>query len=298
MGEITLKKALDDYKTIHMPYRNFAERTRVEYLNDLEGLIGFLDKVGINHVNALGLPVIERYVAHLEQEGLASRTRKRKVVSIRSFLSFLYHESYIATNIANKVVLPFTESTIPSVLTQTECDQLRNACASILRDQAIIELLLQTGIKLSQLIDLTLNDVEFDETEKTGDKQKGFMRITSSRGKKERLIPLNTKACIALKNYLGIRGDTESDNLFLNRFGEPLGERGVEKMLKKYLKRAGIGRATIQTLRHTFGAQHIAKGTDLKTIQEVMGLKDTRSTAVYQTLAKEVISRELQENAL
>ena len=298
MGEITLKKALDDYKTIHMPYRNFAERTTVEYLNDLEGFIGFLDKVGINYVNALGLPIIERYVAHLEQKGLASRTRKRKVVSIRSFLSFLYHESYIETNIANKIVLPFTESTLPTVLTQTECDQLRNACANSLRDISIIELLLQTGIKLSQLIDLTLNDVEFDETEKTGDKQKGFIRIASSRGNKERLIPLNTKACIALKNYLGIRGDTESNNLFLNRFGKPLGERGVEKMLKKYLKKSGIGRATIQTLRHTFGAQHIAKGTDPKTIQEVMGLKDSRSTAIYASLAQELMKKELEDHAL
>jgi site-specific recombinase XerD len=64
------------------------------------------------------------------------------------------------------------------------------------------------------------------------------------------------------------------------------------------LKKTGVRRATIQTLRHTFGAQHIAKGTDLKTIQEVMGLKDTRSTSVYQSLAKEIVSRELQENAL
>jgi site-specific recombinase XerD len=298
MGEITLKKALDDYRTIHMPYRNFADRTREEYLNDLQDFVRFLEQSGINHPKAIGLPIVERYAAHLEYQGLASRTRKRKVVSIRSFLSFLYQESYIATNIADKVILPFTESTLPFVLTQTECDQLRNACADSRRDSAIIELLLQTGIKLSQLIDLTLNDVEFDETEKTGDKQKGFMRITSSRGKKERLIPLNTKACIALKDYLEIRGDTESDNLFLNRFGKLLGERGVEKMLKKYLKKAGVGRATIQTLRHTFGAQHIAKGTALKTIQEVMGLKDTRSTSIYQTLAKEIVTRELQENSI
>jgi len=84
----------------------------------------------------------------------------------------------------------------------------------------------------------------------------------------------------------------------LNRFGEALGESGVQKMLRKYIKSAEIGNASIHTLRHTFGAQHIAKGTSLKTIQEVMGLKDTRSITIYQTLAKEVISRELQENAI
>ena len=194
--------------------------------------------------------------------------------------------------------MPFTENTLPNFLTQTECDLLRNACADNPRDRAIIELLLQTGIKLSQLISLTLNDIEFDETKKTGDKPQGFMRIASSRGKKERLIPLNNKARIAIKNYLGLRGNVENSSLFLNRFGETLGERGVEKMLKKYLKRAEIKRATIQTLRHTFGTQHMAKGTSSKTIQDVMGFKDSRSISIYSSLARELRSNELQKNAL
>src|SRR6188474_472346 len=147
MGEITVRKALDDYKTIHMPYRNFAERTRIEYQNDLEALVSFLEQSGIYHVNELGLPIIERYVAHLEQDGFASLTRKRKVVSIRSLLSFLYKDGYIHTDIAKRLVLPYTENPSPYVLMQVECDRLRNACANNPRDSAIIELLLQTGIK-------------------------------------------------------------------------------------------------------------------------------------------------------
>src|SRR6266498_1423549 len=130
MGDITLRKALEDYKTVYMPYRNFAERTRVEYRNDLEDLIEFLEKSGINHVKEIGVPIIERYGAHLEQEGFASLTRKRKVIAIRSFLSFLYQDGYIASNIANKIVLPFAETTTPHFLTQTECDQIRSASAN------------------------------------------------------------------------------------------------------------------------------------------------------------------------
>src|SRR5688572_12890440 len=103
MGEITVRKALDDYKTVYMPYRNFADRTRVEYQHDLEDLMGFLEKSGIEHVRSIGVPVIERYVAHLESEGFASLTRKRKVVAIRSFLSFLYQDGYINTNIAKEL---------------------------------------------------------------------------------------------------------------------------------------------------------------------------------------------------
>ena len=292
MEDITLRKALDDYKTVYMPYRNFAERTREEYLNDLEDLAGFLEKSGINHVKEIGLPIVERYVAHLEHKGFASLTRKRKVVVIRSFLLFLYRDGYITTNIASKIVLPFTESTTPNVLTQTECDKLRKACADNPRDRAIIELLLQTGIRLSELVHLTSSDVQLDE------KESGFIRILRTRGKKERLIPLNVKVSIALKNYMDERKAVGNSILFLNRFGEPMGERGVQKMLRKYLKSAGIGSASIHTLRHTFGAQHIAKGTTLKTVQEVMGLKDVRSTSVYQTLAKEVTRRELQENSI
>ena len=95
MGEITIRKALDDYKTVYMPYRNFADRTREEYQNDLENFVEFLERRGITRVGELALLIIERYVAHLEEKGFASLTRKRKVIAIRSFLSFLYQDSYI-----------------------------------------------------------------------------------------------------------------------------------------------------------------------------------------------------------
>ena len=124
------------------------------------------------------------------------------------------------------------------------------------------------------------------------------MQVKGSAGKKDRIIPLNTKATEAIKNYLQLRNQAESEILFLNRFGEPLGESGVQKMLTKRIKSAGIGRASIHTLRHTFGAYHVARGTDPKTVRDVMGLKDERSAAIYQSLAREVVSRELQDHAL
>ena len=292
MDEIAIRKALADYKSIYMPYRNFADRTREEYWHDISNFVEFLEKAGVNHVTAIGLPIIERYIARLEQHAFASRTRKRKVVAIRSFLSFLYQEGYINTNIAKMVILPFVDTTIPYVLTQRECDRLRSACAGNTRDRAIIELLLQTGIKLSELVHLTVDDMEL------GEKQNGSMRIRAGRGKKERIIPLNSKATTAISDYLSEKEGEQNRILFTNRFGEALGERGIQKMLRKYLNKAGIGHASIQTLRHTFGTHHIAKGTDPKTVQEVLGLKDTRSTMIYQTLAKEIVSRELQENSL
>ena len=180
MGEITLRKALDDYKSVYMAYRNFADRTREESLNDLEDLISVLERAAITYVRQMSVPVIEHYIARPEQKGFASLTRKRKVVAIRSFLSFLYQDGYIATTIAKLIVLPYTEDTTPHVLTQQECDRLRKACAGNLRDAAIIELLLQTGIKLSELVRLTMNDIEVNES----GTQQGYVRIVGRRGKK------------------------------------------------------------------------------------------------------------------
>ena len=99
---------------------------------------------------------------------------------------------------------------------QRECDRLRNTCAGNPRDQAIIELLLQTGIKLSELVHLRLDDIEL------GEKQKGVMRIQTRRGKQERLVPLNSKATAALSTYLGDRKAEESMSFLVNRFGETL----------------------------------------------------------------------------
>src|SRR5687768_14989441 len=225
MGDITLRKALDDYKTVYLPYRNFATRTREEYLNDLRHFVEFLERVGVNHVKAISLPIIERYGARLEQDSYASRTRKRKIVAIRSFLAFLFQEGYVHENIAKRIIVPFAESTIPHILTQTECNRLRNACSGNRRDRAIIELFFQTGIKLSELTHLTLDDIEL------GERQNSFMRIRGGRGKKERVIPLNDKAATAVSDYLDKRKAEINRILFLNR----LGERGVQKMLKKHL---------------------------------------------------------------
>jgi integrase/recombinase XerD len=294
MGEITIRKAFDDYKTVYMAYRNFADRTREEYQNDLEDFIGFSEQKGVNRVGELGLPIIERYAARLDEKGIASLTRKRKVVAIRSFLSFLYQDGYIDTNIAKRVVLPLAEYPSPDFLTLNECNKLRSVCANNPRDTAIIELILQTGIKLSELVHLTVNDIEVEGSGRL----KSFMQVKGSAGKRDRIIPLNSKASEAIRNYLEVRRDTPSSVLFLNRFDEALTDSGVQKMFKKYWKAAGIEQASVHTLRHTFGTYHVARGTDPKTVQDVMGLKDDRSAAIYQTLAKEVVSRELQENSL
>jgi integrase/recombinase XerD len=291
MGEITLRKAIEDYKTVYMAYRNFAERTRVEYLNDLEDLVEYLERIGIDRVGKLELAKIERYLAELERQGFTGATRKRKTVAIRSFLNFLYQDGYIQSNISKQIIPPFVDNKMPRYLTEAEYNRLRSTCSGSPRDVAIIELLLQTGMRLSELTHLKMDDVDLAE-------DAGYIRITGIRSRKERVIPLNSIACEALNTYLAERPSVGSPILFLNRFDAPLSDRGVQKLVRNYLKMAGLGKASVHTVRHTFGIHHAAKGTSSKTLQQVLGYKDKRSLSVYFSFLKEVEIQELQENSL
>src|SRR5689334_16032291 len=128
MGEITLRQALDEFQTVYLASRNFAPRSREEYINDLEDLVSFLKKSGFSRVGELGISQVDRYLAELDQRGLAGSTRKRKAVSVRAFLAFLYREKHLTNDVSKQVIIPFAELTLPRVLTQSEYQRLRNAC--------------------------------------------------------------------------------------------------------------------------------------------------------------------------
>lgn len=298
MGELTLRQALDEYKDVYMASRNFAERTRIEYFNDLEDLTQFLEQFGIKEVVKIELPQLVRYLADLDRRGLAGTTRKRKVVSIRSFLLYLYQNQYMRINLANRLIMPFAEAKSPRYLTKPEYERLLNACAHNPRDFALIQLLLQTGIKLTELTRLTMNDVELPTVCFPDPKDVGYLHVSGSGSKKGRTIPLNMKACMALLNYFKGRTKMSSAALFTNRFGKGLGTRGVEKIVNKYMLQIGIKDASVQSLRHTFGIHHIVSGAKLKMIQEIMGHRDSRTASLYFSVANEEISRELQEHIL
>ena len=298
MGDITLRKSLDDYKTVYMTYRNFAERTREEYLNDLEDLIQFLEQLGIKDVSAISLPQLERYLAKLDNRGIAGSTRKRKVAAIRSFLWYLFQDGYISTDLAKRLIPPFAEARSPRYLTKLEYERLLEVSIQNARDFALIQLLLQTGIKLSELNRLTVSDVELPSVSQSEVKDIGYLHISGGERQKSRILPLNHKVSVALTEYIKSRPTTTTPSLFINRFESSLGARGVQKLVQKYLDKAGIKNANVHTLRHTFGVHHTAKGTSLKTIISAMGYKDIRSPSKYVSLAQELMKNELQDHAL
>ena len=192
MGDITLRQALEEYEDIYLASRNFAERTRVEYLNDLQDLIKFLEQSGSKEVKDIGLPQLERYLAELDRRGLAGLTRKRKVVSIRSFLWYLYQDGYISVNLSKRLIPPFSEASTPRYLTKSEYERLLKASSENPRDFALIQLLLQTGIKLSELTQLTVQNVELPTDIFPETKDVGYLHVAGSKSKKGRVIPFVT----------------------------------------------------------------------------------------------------------
>jgi site-specific recombinase XerD len=147
-------------------------------------------------------------------------------------------------------------------------------------------LLLQTGIRLSELTRLSLTDIHLPDS----------IEIIGFGSRKGRAIPLNSRARETLQSYIAIR--PVSDILFLSHTGKPLGNRGVEKVVMKYYRMANITGASVHSLRHTFATHHIAKSTSIKTLQEVMGFQDIRSVETYIPLVQELKRKELEENAL
>jgi len=298
MIDQTLKEAVEAYQTVFMPSRNFAPGTRREYLNDLEGLIGFLEKSGLKSISQVESRHLEAYQADLDRRGYAGSTRRRKTASVRSLFNFLKRAGYLDDNIAEGLTTPKSEQRQPRVLSEREYKDLLRACAHQTRDAAIIELLLQTGILLSELSRLRLGDIDIPARINRKPESVGVLQVRSGKGRRDRYIALNYKACRALKAYLKIRPEIEDDRVFVTKFREPLGQRAFQNIVKKYLEEAGIEGASVHTLRHTFATHHVAKGTSLRTVQEALGHRDLKTTSVYVSLARELMNKELQEHAL
>lgn len=298
-SHVSLSAALNGYKTIHMASRNMAPRTRAEYSRDLEEFIAFLEtRCGLSHAQSVELKHLEEYLAHLDQRGLSGASRRRRAASMRSFFGFLEGHGYTVSNVAARLRPPGREGREPRVLSEAEYKRLQDACRFHVRDQAIIELFLQTGMRLSELSRLTIADLDLPAKVGRDKDGAGSVRILG-KGRKERTVTLNWKACQALKSYLAIRPKLPDEpRVFITKFGAPMGSRAVQDIVAKYLREASIENASVHTLRHTFGTHMVKKGTNLRVVQEAMGHADLKTTSVYVHLARDLMDEQMQANAL
>jgi integrase/recombinase XerC len=297
-NQISLAAALQLYETEFLAARNLAYRSRREYLNDLNDLLMFLTQVaGVSDPGEVSRRHLDGYLAELDRRGYSGATRRRKVAFIRSFFGFLQDAGMIQVSPALKLIPPERERMQPRVLSEIEYKRLLEAVRGEIRDQAIIELLLQTGLRLSEVARLHVNHLSLPTKIS---KEPGYVGSVTmlGKGRKQRSVTLNYKACRAIKNYLVVREDGEDTHLFLTKFKKGIGPRGIEKMVEKYLKEAGIQSASVHTLRHTFATHTIKKETKLEVVRQALGHESLETTSIYVHLAREMMDKELQENAL
>lgn len=285
MGEVrTLQQALALFEAVGMAERKLSPRTRREYRNDLVDLLRFLEKRGVAEVVQVQLSYLEAYQAELVRRGQAPSSQQRKTYAIKTFFQFLTKQGVIKHDLSERLIPPEVERQEPRVLTTEECAALQRACRENVRDAAIIELYLSTGMTLLELVRLRVSDVQLPKQLIKEAEEQGTVFVRRRRGKVDTL-PLTYETSKALATYLKKRLPVASDRLFLSRFYTPYSERGVQYMVGKYLERIGILGATVRTLRHTMATHHIARGAPLSTVQEKLGHASPNTTAIYIPLA-------------
>jgi integrase/recombinase XerD len=293
----TLAAAIQLFATVGMPAKNLSKHTRINYLHDVTDLQQFLAERGVTSLSDVSLRHLQAYQAEMDRRGYASSTRNRKTQSIRILFQFLHMHGITEHNIAAQLIPPTIQKQEPRFLSESEYQRLLRAASHNPRDAAIIELFLQTGMRLSELAKLTINDIEIPKRITMDPDNMGFVRIRR-KGGKTATIPLNYKACKAIAAYLQVRIDVGYPALFLSQFKQPVSIQAIQERVKKYMKEAGIEGASVHTLRHTMATHHVARGTDLKTVQETLGHADLATTTIYVSLAKTAQRKALQEHAL
>jgi len=294
---LTLTDAIHLFTTIAMPARNLAARTRTEYVADLQALAAHLSARGTTRLADVTLADLHAYQAEMERQGLGPASRRRKTYAVKTFFKFLHQHGATADDPAARLKPPRVPKREPRYLSEVEYQSLLRGCQHRPRDAAMIELFLQTGMRLSEVARLTVSSVELPPRPSPDPDNVGFAHVTRKGGRRD-TIPLNYKACRALKTWLAVRPETEHDALFVSKFRTPMSKRAIQAAVATYLKGAGIDGASVHTLRHTMATHHVARGTDLKTIQETLGHADLATTVIYVQLAKRAQRRALQEHAL
>lgn len=268
--------------------RNASPYTVRNYTTDLLGFFQFLRDKEVDSLKEVDRHTLRDYLSQLMEKGFVKASIARKLSAIRSFYRYLLREEIIATNPVATTSSPKLDKRLPSFLTIEEINRLLEApdlsTPQGLRDRALLELLYASGLRVSELVSLNLERVNLDTNE---------IRVWG-KGSKERMVLMGEPAAEALRAYLrqgrpklfGTR-IRMTNALFINRYGERLIERRVQRILEKYTNIAGIGKRVYpHMLRHTFATHLLDGGADLRVVQELLGHASLSSTQIYTHVSK------------
>jgi integrase/recombinase XerC len=278
---LTLVARFETYLAIE---RNLSPHTRSAYRSDLEDFCRFLastyDLTSASQVGEIDRNTLRRYLAQIHATHNKA-TINRKLSTLRTFFLYLVREGMIAVSPAASLSAPRIDRYLPSVLTVDEASTLMEARPASdelsLRDRAIVELLYSCGLRVSEAVGLDVGHLDFAQA---------LVRVLG-KGRKERIVPIGSKAQEALHDYLTQRGTPgEDEPLFLNHRGGRLTARSIERNLKQRLLDANImRRATPHALRHTFATHLLDAGADLRSIQELLGHASLSTTQKYTQIS-------------
>lgn len=272
-----------EYTSFMTDIRHKSLNTVESYKRDVTQYISYLDGTGVTDISSTTKTTVLSYLLYLQKEGRASSTVSRTLASLRSYYLFMMQNGVVKSNPTSNLEAPHVEKKIPKILSGEEVELLleqpKNCYNKGIRDKAMLELLYATGIRVSELINLDVSDVNVPMS---------FVRCKG--GKKERIIPMGHQAKDALENYINnvrkyMVKDENETALFVNCSGARLSRQGFWKLIKYYQHIAGIETdITPHTLRHSFAAHLLENGADLHSIQEMMGHADISSTQVYSRM--------------
>jgi integrase/recombinase XerC len=294
MKEMTTTQSLELFMTA-LRGQNYSGKTLRAYGDDLRQFLGWVERnrVDWETPKRFSRVDVEGFMNYLAGQQMSGVTRVRKLAAIRKFFTFMEENHIMAGNPAHTVKGARREEKEPGILYKEQYKALLYEASDNVRDYAIIMTFLQTGIRLSELVNLRVEDIDFEHR---------ILTVRQGKGKKDRHIPLVDEAAKALRNYLRYRNTElilDDDIFFLAKNGTSLNVSSVKYIVAKYVKKAGIRKkVSVHTLRHTFGAHKADKHMGIAVLQELMGHKKKETTLKYIHLAKTNLRAEMAQTAL
>lgn len=275
MKTVKLHDASVEFKN-YLKSNQSSTATIVAYGKDVEQLVSFLEELQKHHVHEVSKEDIEAFLAKMAGGGYTPKSVSRKLNSTRTFYRFLKVSEYITDDPSLLVAHPQYHLAPPRILTPTEYRALRDAAQNDARMYAIIELLLQTGIRIGELASLKMEDVKKDS-----------LHIPAVEKHEERTVPLNSRAKEALRRYMEVRPKIENGPLFVTKSGKSFLVRNIRTAIERYFRIAEIKNAKVNDLRHTFVAHHLRHGVSLILLSKLLGHKRLSTTERYLNFVPE-----------
>lgn len=264
--------------------RSLSKNTIISYKRDLEKYIGYLKNCSLSESSRKN---ISDFMFTLKDKGLSASSIARNLAAIKVFYRFLLRERILKTDPSGLLESPKLWKKIPDVLSIEEVEDLLRVCdlhqMQGMRDRAILELIYATGLRVSEAVNLKVQNVNFDA---------GFLRCIG-KGSKERIVPLGREAIISVKRYLEkvrpklAKNANDDSILFLSRLGKRISRQSFWKLIKYYARKARLKKELKpHTLRHSFATHLLSRGADLRSVQEMLGHADISTTQIYTHIDK------------